>query len=128
MNHNRMSPVICTTILLPEGITKDDVDDNHPLMIYSDENTGVEAIHQRIFNSYLNEQDESRVKIFAFFNVGSLLKNLPEDCEQIQLEVRGLLTTEKEFYGNDKIKIVNPRRKHWSYMKNWKSRRSYRHR
>jgi len=127
MSRNRRSPVVCAMIRLPEGIKKDDVDDDYPLMIYACENgAGVEAKYKRIFQSC--RQEDSRVKIFAFFNVGTLLQSLSEDCEQMQLQVRGRLKAEKEFYGNDKIKIVKPRRRHWTYMKNWKSRRSYRHR
>ena len=77
-------------IRLPEGIKKDDVDDDYPLMIYSCENeVGVEAKYKRIFQSCRKEKEDSRVKIFAFFNVGTLLKNLPEDCEQMQLQFFG---------------------------------------
>ncbi len=129
MSRNRRCPVVCAMIRLPEGIVKDDVEDNYPLMIYACENgVGVEAKYQRIFNPHLCKQDDPRVKIFAFFNIGTLLQDLPEDCEKMQLQVRGRLKAEKEFYGNDEIKIVQPRRKHWSYMKNWKSRKPYRHR
>jgi hypothetical protein len=129
MTRNRRAPVVCAMIRLPEGIKKDDVDDDYPLMIYSCENeVGVEAKYKRIFQSCRKDKEVSRVKIFAFFNVGTLLKSLPEDCEQMQLQVRGRLKPEKEFYGNDKIKIVKPRRRHWSYMKNWKSRKPDRRR
>jgi hypothetical protein len=127
MNRNRRCPMVCAMIRLPEGIEKDDVDDDYPLMIYTTENDyGVEARYQRIFQPCW--KDNSRVKICAFFNIGTLLQGLPEDCEQMQLQVCGRLKTEQEFYGNDEIKIVQPRRKHWSYMKNWKSRKTYRHR
>ena len=128
MSRNRRCPVICGMIRLPEGIKKDDIDNDYPLMIYSCDNaTGVEAKYKRIFNS-CRKEDSSQVKIFAFFNIGTLLNDLSEDCEKMQLQVRGRLKAEKEFYGNDSIKIVQPRRKHWTYMKNWKSRRPYRHR
>ena len=127
MNRNRRCPMVCAMIRLPEGIEKDDVDDDYPLMIYTTENDyGVEARYQRIFQPCW--KDNSRVKICAFFNIGPLLQGLPEDCEQMQLQVCGRLKTEQEFYGNDEIKILQPRRKHWSYMKNWKSRKTYRHR
>ncbi|MBN1806226.1 MAG: hypothetical protein JW837_13340 [Sedimentisphaerales bacterium] len=127
MNRQRMYPVVFAKILLPEDIKKDDVDNDYPLMIYTLENeNGVQAKYKRISHTCISES--SQVRIFAFFNIGTLLKNLPDNCEEMQLEVRGRLKSEQEFYGKDKIKILKPHRKHWSYWKNWKPRNSYRHR
>ena len=125
MNLNRRYPVVFGMICLPEGITKDDIDRDYPLMIYTLENDyGVEAKYKRIFDNSCRNKS-AQVKICAFFNIGQLLKNLPNNCEEMQLEVRGRLTSEQEFYGKDKIKILKPRRKHWTYMKNWKSQKPH---
>jgi hypothetical protein len=129
MNRNRRYPVVFATVLLPEGIAKDDIDKDYPLMIYTTENDyGVQAKYKRILQSYCRRNEPSQVKIFAFFNIAALLKNLPDDCEEMQLEVRGRLETEQEFYGKDKIKILKPRRKHYSHWNRWKHRKPYRHR
>jgi hypothetical protein len=126
MNLNRKYPVVFGMIRLPEGIKKDDIDKDYPLMIYTVENDyGVEATkYKRILQPSRNKS--AQVKICAFFNIGPLLQNLPDDCEEMHLEVRGRLISDQEFYGQDKIKLVKPRRKHWTYMKNWK--RQNRHR
>lgn len=116
MNRQRRRPVVFATLRLPEGITKDDVDKDYPLLLYTGENKGgIETNYYRMFQSC--RRDTSRVKIFAFFNLGTLLEALPDNCEEMQIQVCGRLKSGQEFYGNDNIRIVSPRRKHW---KNWR--------
>lgn len=120
MNRQRMRPAVFATLRLPEDITKDDVDRDYPLTLYADDNqVGVEAKYQRIFQSC--RRKSSRVKIFAFFNLGSLLDGLPDNCEEMQIQVCGQLESGQEFYGNDTIKILSPPKKRW---KHWSRRTS----
>lgn len=92
IHRQRRNPVVFARLRLPEGITKDDVDSDYRLMLYADENEGgIEAKCQRIFQS--RKRKTSRVKIFAFFNLSTLLEALPENCEEMQLQVCGRLKT-----------------------------------
>jgi len=125
MYRQRRRPVVFATLRLPEGITKDDVDRDCPLLLYADENEGgVKANYQRMFQSC--RRKTSRVKIFAFFNMAKLLEAADDNCEEMQLQVCGRLETGQEFYGSDTFRIVSPRRRHWRGRVNMKSK--YRHR
>jgi hypothetical protein len=110
---HRTRPVVFATLRLPEGITKDDVDSDYRLVLYAGDNeVGIEARCQRIYQS-CRRRKTSRVKIFAFFNMGTLLEALPENCEEMQLQVCGRLKTGQEFYGSKTIRIINPRKRHY---------------
>jgi len=112
MYRQRRSPVVFATLRLPEGITKDDVDRDYRLMLYTEENEGgIEANCQRIYQSC--RQETSRVKIFAFFNMARLLDGAADNCEEMQLQVCGRIKTGQEFYGSDTIRIINPHKRHW---------------
>ncbi len=126
MYRHRRRPIIFTTLRLPEDITKDDVDNDYRLVLYADDNeVGVEASRQRIYQS-CRRRKTSRVKIFAFFNIGTLLEAIPDNCEEMQIQVCGKLKSGQEFYGKGDIKILSPRKKRW---KHWSRRSSkYRHR
>ncbi len=133
MHRQRRRPVIFATLRLPEDITKEDVDNDCRLVLYANDNeVEIEASRQRIYQS-CRRRKSSRVKIFAFFNIGTLLDALPDNCEEAQIQVCGRLKSGQsglksgqEFYGNENIRIVSPRKKHW---KHWSRRSSkYRHR
>lgn len=124
MYRHRRRPVVFATLRLPEGITEDDVDRDYPLLLYADENEGIEANYLRMFQ--LCRRKTSRVKIFAFFNMAKLLEAAADNCEEMQLQVCGRLKTGQEFYGSDTIRIVSPRRRHWRGRVSMKSK--YRHR
>ena len=126
INRQRRWPQVFASLRLPEGITKDDVDNDCRLVLYADDNEiQVEASCQRIYQP-CRRHETSRVKIFAFFNIGMLLEALPDNCEEAQIQVCGKLKSGQEFYGSDNIKIVSPPRKHWTH---WNRRSSkYGHR
>jgi hypothetical protein len=114
IHRHRRRPVIFATLQLPEGISKDDVDRDYQLTLYGGDNeVSVKANNQRIYQS-CRRGKSSKVKFFAFFNLSTMLKALPDKCEEKPIQVCGRLKSGQEFYGNDTIKIVSPRKKHWS--------------
>lgn len=115
MHRQRRMPVVFATLRLPEGITKDDVDRDYPLLLYADGKEGVEANYQRMFHAC--RRKTSRVKIFAFFNMAKLLEATADNCEEMQLQVFGRLKTGQQFYGSDTIRIIGCRQKPWWHIK-----------
>jgi hypothetical protein len=112
MHRHRRRPVIFAKICLPEDISKDDIDNQTPLVIKTPESeVGVEARYQRIFQ--LRRREDSQVKIFALFNIAGLLQSAEDDCEELQLQVIGTLKSGQGFYGNDDIRVLSPRKRHW---------------
>ena len=114
MYRQRRMPVVFATLRLPEGITKDDVDRDYPLLLYADGKEGVEANYQRMFHAC--RRKTSRVKIFAFFNMAKLLEATADNCEEMQLQVFGRLKTGQKFYGSDTIRIIGCRKRPWRHF------------
>jgi len=107
IRHSR-NKLIMAWLRLPEGITKDQIDSNEPLLLYPG---GIEAKLQYVFEH--GKKGDKRVRIFAFFDKSELMEAVP-DNGQVQLEVVGYLTTSQEFYGTDFVTILDRRqpRKH----------------
>ena len=80
---------------LPEGITKDQIDNNSMLLLYPGE---VEAMRQFINGG-------SRVCIFAFFNRDEILEEIG-GIGPVKVYVVGQLKTGQYFYGSDTMRII----------------------
>jgi len=119
MHRHRSRPVVFATMKLPNDIKKEDVDRNCQLTLHVDNSeVGTKAKYQRMYKPC---RRNSKVKIFAFFNLDSLINNLPDNCEEMQIQVCGKLKSGTEFYGNNTIKILRPPGKRW---KHWRWRTS----
>ena len=92
---------------LPEGITKDQIDRDTPLVLYPG---GSEAIRQFVFQN--RRRGSRRTSIFAFFDKAELMGAIPENGK-VELEVVGNLTSGQYFYGIDTVWIKDRRLPRW---------------
>jgi len=94
--HGRM-PRILSIVCLPEGITKDQINGEQPLLLYPG---GIQATGQHVTQS-------QRVGIFAWFDKAELMETVPDDGE-VQLQVVSQLDSGQYFYGTDTVRIISP--------------------
>jgi hypothetical protein len=100
---NRISrlPKISALLHLPEGITKDQIVAEQPLLLYP---LNIEPDHQQIIQSGLS--GNQRTSILAFFNKDDLIHAVPDDG-RLELNLVGQLKTGQYFYGTDTVKIIS---------------------
>ena len=105
---NRMLRLM-VLVRLPEGINKNQIDRDEPLMLYpGDGGEGIEAIWQTIIQS--RGHGARRTKIFAFFDKAELMDAVP-DNGRVELEVVGKLKTGQYYYGSDTVRIIEAHRR-----------------
>ncbi|OHB77909.1 MAG: hypothetical protein A2Z25_23215 [Planctomycetes bacterium RBG_16_55_9] len=104
INRNVGGGQITAKLSLPDGIGKDQIDLDQPLLLYPGE---IEAIRQH--TSQRGSRSKSKTTIFAFFGKRELLDAVLDDG-QIVLEVVGQLKTGQWFSGSDDIKIATPKK------------------
>lgn len=92
---------IWTTLKLPAGVTKDQIDIGHKLMLYPG---GIEAQRQSI-RQYLDDGDE-QIAVWASFDRSSLLTTV-QDNGPVQLDVVGRFNTGQYFFGRDTVRIID---------------------
>jgi hypothetical protein len=97
INRHCVQKRIMTTLCLPEGITRDQIDNNSMLLLYPGE---VEA--QRQFVTGIR-----RVCIFAVFDRDEILEAIG-GAGSIEVYVVGQLKTGQYFYGSDTMRIIGP--------------------
>ncbi len=97
--HSRQ-PKILVLLRLPEGVTRDQIDSNEPLLLYPG---GIEAMSQRVI-----ESRRQGVSIFALFDKAKLMDAV-SDNGKVELQVVGNLKTGQYFYGTDTVRIISPR-------------------
>jgi hypothetical protein len=88
-------------VILPEGITKDQVDRSQPFMLYPGD---IEAMYQRVLPRSIT--DTGRTIVVCFFDKTELLAAITEDG-RAQLEVAGWLTNGQQCYGTSTVFIRN---------------------
>jgi hypothetical protein len=104
INRKSSKPGIMARLRLPQGITKDQIDRDVPLVLYPG---GIEAIRQFVIPR--RRQGTQRVSIFAFFNKAELMDSL-DDNGRVELQILGQLRQPGQyFYGSDIIRIINRR-------------------
>jgi len=99
INRHSRSKRIFAWIHLPEGITKDQIDTNEPLLLYPGE---IEAKRQSVFQN----QTTGLVSILALFDRADLLEATDANG-QVQLQVFGSFKTSCDFYGSDTVRIIS---------------------
>ena len=98
---------------LPEGITKDQIDEDKPLLLYPGP---LEPINQYIFEH--GRPGHKRTYVLACYDtaefLAAVLNNGPVD-----IKVIGSLNTGRQFYGQGFIKILDRQKPHqWRLLKN----------
>ncbi|MHC4571446.1 MAG: right-handed parallel beta-helix repeat-containing protein [Planctomycetota bacterium] len=104
INQKSKQPRIMAWVRLPQGITKDQVDSDEPLILYPG---GIEAMRQFVFDN--RRRGTQRVSIFAFFDKAELMDAIPANG-RVELQVLGHLRQPGQYFsGTDTIRII-PRR------------------
>lgn len=98
---NRGLSEIPVILCLPEGITKDQVALDEPLMLYPG---GIEATYQNTIQ--WRSRRKTYTSIFALFDKPDLMVAVP-DNGSVELFVVGKLKTGQYFYGSDTVRIVS---------------------
>ncbi len=107
-------PKILAMIRLPEGVTKDDVDSDNPLVLYANnDEAGTKASCQRIIK--WRRRKVLHVSILAFFDTAELMEAFTDNGE-VELKVVGQLKTGQQFYGSDTIRIIGCRQRPWGHI------------
>lgn len=129
LNCRSKQPRIKAKMLLPEGITKDQIDTNELILLYPGQ---IEADKMRI------SQDKDKCKVLhtvirASFDKDELMDAI-DDNGQVELVVVGQLITGQYFFGTDEIRVICPgnwpkHRYWWNYRWNrWhQGLRNFRH-
>jgi parallel beta-helix repeat protein/predicted outer membrane repeat protein len=111
---NRQSKMkrVMAWLQLPEDITKDQIDEDAPLLLYPGP---LEPVNQYIF-----EHGQKRTNIFILYDKAELMDAVP-DNGLLDVLVIGILNTGQYFYGSDNVTIIDHRwrRPHqWRRLKN----------
>jgi hypothetical protein len=101
INRRRGASEIMAVIRLPEGITRGQIEESQPLMLYPG---NIEATYQRSIQ--WRRRGGVRTTIFAYFDKRALMGAVPQDG-RVELQVEGELTTNKYFYGKDTVRVVD---------------------
>ena len=112
---NRQSKMkrVMAWMQLPEGITKDQIDQDTPLLLYPGP---LEPINQYIFEH--GQKGNKRTNIFILYDKAELLAAVP-DNGLVDVQVVGMLTTGRYFYGNGFITLIDRQQPHqWRLLKN----------
>jgi hypothetical protein len=92
---------------LPEGLTRDYVDSDQPLLLYPG---GIEATIQHVFE--YGRPGAKHASIFAFFDKAEVMDAVP-DNGRVELQVVGQLKTSQCFYGTDTVRIDGKNQQLW---------------
>jgi hypothetical protein len=105
--HNCHKPDnILAFIRLPDGINRNDIDNNEPLILYPG---GIEASRQWIIPCGYGKHKQRLIGILAFFDKDAVLDAVP-DNGRVELQVVGQLNSGQYFFGSDTIRIID---RHW---------------
>ena len=111
---NRQSKMkrVMAWVHLPEGITKDQIDQTTPLLLYPG---SLEPINQYIFEH--GQKGSKLTSIFIIYDKAELMAVVP-DNGLVDLQVVGMLTTGRYFYGNDLVTIIGRQHPHqWRLLR-----------
>jgi len=99
IHRNNQRREIMAYLSLPEGITKDQVDDSKSLLLYPGQ---IEATRQHIFEHHRG--GTLHTAIFAIFDKDGLMDAVPGNGK-VELQVVGQLKSGQYFYGDDSVWI-----------------------
>ena len=104
VHRQRGVPEIAAILRLPEGITKDQINIDQPLVLYPG---GIEATRQNAIQWH--RRRAMRTTIYAFFDKDSLMNAVP-DNGSVELRVVGKLNDGRSFCGTNTVRIGTWRR------------------
>ena len=108
---NRLKRVMAW-MQLPEGITKNQIDKDTPLILYPGH---LEPIQQYVFEQ--GKKGNKRVRIFAFYDKAELLAVVP-DNGLVDIQVIGSLKTGQQFYGSRFLTLIGRQQpRQWRFLK-----------
>jgi hypothetical protein len=99
INRNNRQARILARVRLPESVTIEMIDRNHPLVLLPGE---IQADRQHVLSTGRSEQEV--VYVFAFFKVDKLLQAVRKDGN-VDVTVTGRLTDGRLFTGADTVRI-----------------------
>jgi len=102
INRHSRQRRIMAWLRLPQGVAKDDIDSNTPLLLYPGE---IEPTRQYIFP---RGRRPKRVSIIAYFDKRDLMDVISNNG-RVELKLVGRLKTGRYFYGTDTVRIINRR-------------------
>jgi hypothetical protein len=105
INRRSRLPKILAVVRLPEGVGKDEIELDKPLMLYPG---CIKATPQYVVQS--GRRGSQTTIIFAFFDKTKLMEAVT-DNGRVQLRVFGIFETGQYFYGTDKITLISPRQR-----------------
>ncbi len=100
INRRGRLPKILAVVRLPEGVSKNEIDLDEPLMLYPG---GIKAMRQYAIQSA--RPGSQHTTVFASFNKAELVNAVPENG-RVELRVFGLFETGQYFYGTDTVTII----------------------
>jgi hypothetical protein len=104
INRRSRQPEIMALIRLPEGITRDQIDDNQPLLLYPG---GIEAhLWRTQYFIPSGKAAQRSARILALFDKAELMAAV-EDNSEVELQLVGRLRTGWYFYGIDIVEIID---------------------
>jgi len=110
--HNQMKKVMAW-MQLPEGITKDQIDQDSPVLLYPGP---LEPIKQYTFEQ--GQKGRKRTRIFLFYDKAELMTAVP-DNGLVDIQVIGSLNTGQQFYGSSFLTILGrQQQRRWRLLKN----------
>ncbi len=112
---NRQSKMkrVMAWMKLPEDITKKQINENIPLLLYPGP---LEPVNQYIFEQ--GQKGRKRTRIFIIYDKAELLSAVP-DNGLVDVQVIGSLNTGQQFYGNSFVTIIGRQHPHqWRWLKN----------
>jgi hypothetical protein len=101
--HSRMKRIMAW-VHLPEGVSKEQVDEDEGVLLYPG---GVEPVKQYVFEH--GKKGDKRVSIFILYDKAELLAVVP-DNGLIDVQIIGSLNNGRYFYGSSFLTIVGRRR------------------
>ncbi len=113
LNCKSFLPKIMTTILLPKGITKDQIDTQQLLLLYPGE---IKAERMWISRDYAYKCRAWQTTISAWFDKDDLMSAI-DGKGKVELAVVGRLKTGQYFYGTDDVNVICPGR--WPWPRHW---------
>jgi hypothetical protein len=113
LNCKSFLPKIMTTILLPKGITKDQIDTQQPLLLYPG---AIKADWKWIGRDFDYKCRAWSTTIFAWFDKDELMSAI-DGNGKVELAVVGQLKTGQYFFGTDDVSVICPG--HWPWHRHW---------
>jgi hypothetical protein len=108
INRSSRQKRILAWVRLPEGITKDQIDNDTPLVLYPG---NIQATRQYVFQNHRRKKQNT--SIFAFFDKAELMDAV-DDNGRVELQVLGHFVDQgRYFYGSDTVWIKHRQWRRW---------------